>query len=383
MVSAGRLFSCAWSGYAERVGSYKCKGYAVTVDVFSHPWLSGHFGDDVIAAELSAQACLKRMIAVEAAYARALGDVGRMDPAQAETLAAAIDAAKISPADLHAGTVRDGLPVPAFVAALKEQVPADLRNHVHKGLTSQDVMDTALVMTCVPICALFAQRLTQLDGALGQLNATFGAAPLQGRTRMQAALPMTVADRIRPWRAPLEGHRDRLDRVARELCRLQLGGAVGDRAPFGDDATAIAGFMGRALGLNAPAASWHTTRASVVDFAGWLALVTGSLGKMGQDIALMAQQGLEEVAVSGGGGSSAMPHKQNPVTAELLVTLAQFNATQVSGMHLTMLHEQERSGIAWSLEWMVLPQMIMATGRSLAAANDLCGRITRLGSKAS
>ena len=86
-----------------------------------------------------------------------------------------------------------------------------------------------------------------------------------------------------------------------------------------------------------------------------------------------------EIGLAGGGGSSAMPHKANPVLAELLVTLARFNATQVAGIHHALVHEQERSGAAWMLEWMILPQMTMATGRALTAARSLCGQITQIG----
>lgn len=93
----------------------------------------------------------------------------------------------------------------------------------------------------------------------------------------------------------------------------------------------------------------------------------------------MAQQGIDEITLSGGGGSSAMPHKQNPFQAELLVTLARFNAVQLSGMHQALVHEQERSGIAWALEWMILPQMAQATGRGLVAAHDIAATVTRIG----
>jgi 3-carboxy-cis,cis-muconate cycloisomerase len=92
----------------------------------------------------------------------------------------------------------------------------------------------------------------------------------------------------------------------------------------------------------------------------------------------MAQQGIDEVTLTGGGGSSAMPHKQNPILAELLVTLARFNATQVAGMHHALVHEQERSGAAWALEWMILPQMAQATARSLSVASEICRKITSI-----
>jgi 3-carboxy-cis,cis-muconate cycloisomerase len=109
-----------------------------------------------------------------------------------------------------------------------------------------------------------------------------------------------------------------------------------------------------------------------------LSLITGSLGKIGQDIALLAQDG-EEIELAGGGGSSAMAHKQNPVAAETLVSLARFNATQLSGIHQALIHEQERSGGAWTLEWLILPQMVMSTAASLRLAQEVTGNIRQLG----
>ncbi|MDX8489945.1 lyase family protein, partial [Mesorhizobium humile] len=131
------------------------------------------------------------------------------------------------------------------------------------------------------------------------------------------------------------------------------------------------------LGLG-DAPQWHSQRDALADFAGWLSLVTGSLGKFGQDVALMAQAGTD-IELSGGGGSSAMPHKQNPVKAEALVALARFNASQLSGIYQTLVHEQERSGAAWTLEWLLLPQMVVATAAALRLAAELAGQIESLG----
>jgi 3-carboxy-cis,cis-muconate cycloisomerase len=110
-------------------------------------------------------------------------------------------------------------------------------------------------------------------------------------------------------------------------------------------------------------------------------LISGSLGKFGQDVALLAQAG-GEIEMSGGGTSSAMAHKQNPVAAETLVALARFNATQLSAIHHSLVHEQERSGAAWTLEWLVLPQMTMATAAALRLAGELAANIRRLGTAA-
>ena len=197
--------------------------------------------------------------------------------------------------------------------------------------------------------------------------------------RMQAAMPMRFAERLATWSQPVARHALRLYRLRPEIGVLSLGGAVGDRAALADDANAIAAEMAAGLGLYNPPKAQHAMRDHIADYANLLSLVTGSLGKMGQDICLMAQQGIEEISLQGGGGSSAMPHKHNPILAELLISNARFNATQLAGMHHALIHEHERSGAAWVLEWMILPQMAAVTARSLSAAQDLCARITRIG----
>jgi len=196
---------------------------------------------------------------------------------------------------------------------------------------------------------------------------------------MQAALPIRVSDRIATWSLPMERHLEHLRSLRSQVEALQFGGAVGNRSDLGGKGDAVAAAMAKRLGLANPPRAWHAMRETIADYAGWLSLVTGTIGKFGQDICLMAQQGIEEAALSGGGASSAMPHKQNPVLAELLVTYARFNATQVAGMHQALIHEQERSGAAWTLEWMILPLMVGTTGKALLVALELQDKIVRLG----
>lgn len=347
----------------------------MTTDVFAHPWLGGLFGDAEAAAIWSPERQLEHMLRIEAAFSRTLGHVGRVPPEMAERAALAIEGCTPDQAALRAGTACDGLPLPDLVRQLRRAAGEDAKA-IHSGMTSQDVLDTALTLTLRDFNALLAARLHDVSGALATLTARFGDTGIMGRTRMQAALPIRFEDRAAGWSGPLAAHADRFAALRPQVEVLQLGGPVGDRAAFGEQGAAVAAHMAAQLGLCNPAGAWHVARDRLAEYAGLLSLITGTLGKMGQDICLMAQQGVDEVQLSGGGGSSAMPHKQNPVLAELLITLARFNATQISAMHHALIHEQERSGAAWALEWMILPAMAQATARSLMVAREICDRLS-------
>ena len=345
--------------------------------VFHDPIWSGLFGDPEVAALWSAEAQLDRFRRVEAALSAAIAAVGLVPQDQGAKAAAHILTAPIDQDRLAQACARDGLPIPDFVAQLKEGA-AVLAGAIHTGSTSQDIMDTALSLTIRATNDVLLARLATVAAGLADLDRRFGAIPMMGRTRMQAALPITVGDRIKIWRDPLLAQTDALTALRPQVERLQMGGAVGTRHAYGVQGSAIAETMARDLGLtNGPI--WHNDRSSFVIYANQLAVLSGLLGKIGQDITLMAQQGIDEIALSGGGGSSAMPHKSNPILAELLVTLGRYNASQVSAMHHSLIHEQERSGAAWALEWMVLPDMAMTTARALQVMADLCGRVTRMG----
>lgn len=348
---------------------------------FDHPWHGGLFGDAEASAIWAPARQMTHMLAFEAAFSRALGEVGIIPKEVAEQVASQITAHAPDWDDLRAGMAQDGLIVPRLVAQLRAQIPLHPPNPkaIHSGATSQDLLDSALALTLQEFNALLETRLQALDSALDDLAARFGEAPLMGRTRMQAALPIKVRDRLRAWQTPLQNAQRNLRRMRPEIERLQLGGPVGTRASLAPHGDAIAADMAARLNLRDPGNAWHTTRDHIVEYGGLLSLISGALGKMGQDICLMAQQGLDEIALTNGGSSSAMAHKNNPILAELLVSLAAFNATQISGLHTALRHEQERSGAAWALEWMILPQMALSTARGLSAAQQICAEVTRIG----
>ncbi|MDA8870198.1 3-carboxy-cis,cis-muconate cycloisomerase [Rhizobiaceae bacterium] len=338
------------------------------------------FGDAEIRTEFGVDAFVSRMTAFETAWTTALRQCGLVGEADAEMALAAIDT--FTRMDFSSGSDRDGLPVPELVAALREGLPDGAARAIHTGSTSQDVLDTAMVLTCLRVLDISTGRLARILAGLERLGDRFGDEPLMARTRMQAALPATVGLRVGAWRRPLAQHLARAETLKATLGVVQIGGPIGTREVPADHAEACVESVADALGLGTGPV-WHSDRSRMVEFGHWLTLVTGSLGKIGQDLALMAQQGVDEIALSGGGGSSAMAHKQNPIAAEAMVTLSRFVAGQQGVLAQALVHEQERSGTAWALEWLTLPAMAEATGASLRHAGALLASVERMGTPVS
>lgn len=346
---------------------------------FDHPWLADLVGDDEIAPQFSVTAEIEEFSWFEEALARAEAVEAVISAAAMEAIAAACQTFSPDLAAVRAAAARDGVAVPELVRQLRGAIGEPYGKHVHYGATSQDVVDTSLVRRLAPVLALFDGRLTALIGTLHSLDSRFGAQRLMGLTRMQDALPITVADRLAAWRLPLERHLQRLGELQPRVIVLQFGGAVGTLDKLGDKGPAVARRLGAALDLPVPPRAWHTQRDGLAELAGWLALVSGSLGKLGADVALLAQNPGGDIVLAGGGTSSAMPHKHNPVAAEVLVALGRYNATLLPAMHQALLAEGERSGAAWTLEWLALPQMVTTTGAALRTAARLLESVTSLG----
>ncbi|MGO4198684.1 3-carboxy-cis,cis-muconate cycloisomerase [Rhizobium sp. YAF28] len=346
----------------------------MTSSPFDHPFLSGLLGDSEIASYFSAAADIRAMLSFEAALARAEATHGVIPAEAARAVGQTCAGFTPDTESLKAATARDGVVIPDLVRQLREAAGEEVAKHVHFGATSQDVIDTSLMLRLKSVSFLFGARLHSVVTGLAALERQLGDNRLMGHTRMQAAIPITAADRIAAWRLPLETYRDRL---TEQTFPVQFGGAAGTLEKLGPEASAVRASLALELGLT-DEPQWQSRRSRLADLANLYSLISGSLGKFGQDVALLAEAG-GEIELAGGGTSSAMAHKQNPVAAETLVALARFNATQLSAIHHSLVHEQERSGAAWTLEWLVLPQMVMATAASLRLATELVGNIKRLG----
>ncbi len=348
----------------------------MTASVFSHSFLGGLLGDEELDSYFTAAAELEAILAFEVALADAEAAEELIAPAAAAAIRAGTHEFSPDLAALAVGTARDGVVVPALLQQLRAGLDPVAAAGLHKGATSQDAIDAAMATRMQDVSLVLDRRLEALIGGFAQWGIEAGDREVMAHTRMQAARPTPFSRKLASWADPLVRCRLRREEIAPRAFALRLGGAVGDRADFGNKGEAIVQRVADALGLWPAAASLHSERDGIAEFGHWLSLITGALGKFGQDAVLALQSEVGELTLSGGGGSSAMPHKQNPVGAEVLVTLAHFNATLVSGLHHALVHENERSGAAWTLEWMLLPQMALAAGAATRTAEDLLGRLS-------
>lgn len=324
--------------------------------LLSDPDLVAQFDDD-------AQICA--MLEFEAALALAEGRVGVIPQDAAERIGEVAMNLALDPTSLAEGTARDGIPVPALVAELRKAVGGDAAQYVHWGATTQDVMDTGLVLRLCGVLDVLDHRLADLGGKLAELADAERSTVILARTRGQQATPTSFGLKAAGWLAPLDRHRVRLAELRPRLEVLSFGGAAGNLSALGEQGTAVEAELAKELELALPPLPWHSQRDNLIELGSWLGLVSGSLGKMAGDILLLCQNEVGELREGAGGGSSTLPQKQNPVRSEAVLALTRHVAGLTGQMQLTAFHAQERDGVAWQMEWLVLPQMLVATGAAL------------------
>ncbi|MCP5155926.1 MAG: 3-carboxy-cis,cis-muconate cycloisomerase [Ectothiorhodospiraceae bacterium] len=335
--------------------------------LLSDPECAALFGDE---AEVRA------MLDVEIALARVQAALGIVPEDAAAQIEAILSTSTLDPRALAAGTASAGVPAPVLVSEARKVVGGDAARHLHWGATSQDIADTALVLRLRDLLDLLDARLAALCDRLAEVAHTERATVMVARTRSQQATPTTFGLKVAGWLAPLHRHRVRLDELRPRLLLVQLGGASGNLAALGDRGVEVMEALATDLELGAPPMPWHTQRDSLVELAGWLGALTGILGKMGQDLVLLAQSEVGEVRPGAGGGSSTMPQKANPIAPEMLVALARASTHLVGAAHDAMLQEHERGGPGWTLEWMALPQLAVNAGAALRHATDIASEMT-------
>lgn len=317
-------------------------------------------------------AWLQALLDVEAALAHALADTGRLDRERAERIAAACAADRYDPAALGRAAADGGNPVIPLVAELTAQVRArdpEAARHVHRGATSQDVMDSAAMLLARRAGGALLADLRGLADELRDLGRTHRATPLPGRTLLQQALPTTFGAVAAGWANGLREAADQLDRVLTHRLAAQLGGAVGTLASLGHDGPAVTAALAARLGLADPVLPWHTERGRVAELAGALGRVCGAAGTAAQDVVLLAQTEVGELVEDGGpgvGGSSTLPHKRNPVAAVSALACARQAPGLVATLLAAQIQEHQRAAGSWHAEWLPLTDLLRRTGGAVA-----------------
>ncbi|MCF5701932.1 3-carboxy-cis,cis-muconate cycloisomerase [Pseudomonas syringae] len=323
------------------------------------------------------QGRVQAMLDFEAALARAEARVGLIPSSAVAPIAAACNAGLYDFAALGEAIATAGNSAIPLVKALGKQIAAtdaQAERYVHLGATSQDVMDSGLVLQLRRALELIESDLAQLADSLAVQAQRHAATPLAGRTWLQHATPVTLGMKIAGWLGAVTRSRQRLRELKPRLLVLQFGGASGTLAALGEQALPIAEALAEELQLTLPEQPWHTQRDRVVEFGAVLGLIAGSLGKFGRDISLLMQTEAAEVfepSAPGKGGSSTMPHKRNPVGAAVLIGAATRVPGLVSTLFSAMPQEHERSLGLWHAEWETLPEICCLVSGSLQQARLL------------
>ena len=334
-----------------------------------HSMYSAYLSDPELAQVCSEERLIAHMLDFERKLAVGQGRLGVNPAESAATIDRVLAELTIAPAALAEGTERNGVPTIPLLAVAKKALPESAQPHLHWGATSQDVLDTAQVLLIREAVAVLEGRMQTLSDNLDALQTRYGTLPMTGRTRTQRALPIQFGEKIAAWQQPLRRHQERLAQLKPRLLVVQLGGPVGNRDAYKNQGEAVARALADELGL-AYAPAWHTQRDGFAEWTNWLALLTGTLGKLGQDVLLMGQTEIGEVVENrdGGGKSSSMAHKNNPVLSEALVALARQNAQYAALQLQSLVHGNERDATAWLLEWENLPRMVLIAGAALRHA---------------
>ncbi|MFI8090129.1 3-carboxy-cis,cis-muconate cycloisomerase [Streptomyces sp. NPDC086080] len=326
------------------------------------------------AAETGDTAYLRALLDAEAALTRAQAALGLSPAESAAAVTRAADPDRFDLASLAAQARDGGNPVIPLVAELTRAVGAEHGPAVHRGATSQDIMDTAAMLVAHRALGPVLADLDRVQRALARLSAEHRDTVLPGRTLTQHAVPTTFGLKAAGWRSLVLDARDRVTSV-RGTLPAQLGGAAGTLAAFAaygaEDPAALPAVYARELGLCEPLLPWHTLRTPVADLAGCLALTAGALGRLAADVLTLSRTEIAEVSEGGGGGSSAMPHKANPVRSTLIAAAARRAPQLAATLYGSLVAEDERPAGAWHAEWEPLRDLLRLVGGAARDAAEL------------
>ncbi|MGW2717108.1 3-carboxy-cis,cis-muconate cycloisomerase [Streptomyces sp. NPDC001492] len=320
------------------------------------------------------RAFLQALLDAEAALTRAQSALGLAPSEAAAAVTEAAVAARFDVRSLAERARAGGNPVIPLVADLTKAVGEEYGPYVHRGATSQDIMDTATMLVATRTLDLVLADLGRTERALARLAADHRDTAMPGRTLTQHAVPTAFGLKAAGWRSLTLDARDRIKAV-RDSLPVQLGGAAGTLAAFtvygARDTQALTAAYAHELGLREPLLPWHTLRTPIADLAGCLAFAAGALGKVAADVLTLGRTEVAEVAEGSGGGSSAMPHKANPVRSTLIAAAARRAPQLAATLYGSLAAEDERPAGAWHAEWEPLRELLRLVGGAARDAAEL------------
>jgi len=328
------------------------------------------FGTAAMREVFSDHALLSRYIEVEIALAKAEARCGVIPQAAADAIAARTDVAALDFDALRQETDIVGYPILPLVHQIAQQC-GEAGRYVHWGATTQDIMDSALVLQLRAGLAIIDRDIAALRDILAGLSRRHRDTPMAGRTHLQQALPVTFGYKTAIWLSMFDRHAERLAQLKPRVLVGQFAGAAGTLASLGDKGFAVQQALCEELGLGVPVATWHVARDALAETVNFLALVTGSLGKIALDIMIMASTEfgeLYEPFVKGRGASSTMPQKRNPISSELMLAASKAVRQHAGLMLDAMVQDFERATGPWHAEWIAIPESFVLTAGALHQA---------------
>ena len=333
------------------------------------------FGTPSMRAIFSDHALIERYVEVEVALARAEARCGVIPADAADEIAHKSNAAAFDFDLLRQETENVGYPILPVVHQMAKQC-GEAGRYVHWGATTQDIMDTAVVLQMRAALDLVEADIAEMRRILGDLAKRYRDTPMAGRTHLQQALPITFGYKAAIWRAMFDRHAERLIQLRPRVLVVEFAGAAGTLASLGDRGLDVQKALADELGLAVPASTWHVARDGFAEAVNLLGLVTGSLGKIAYDVMLMMQNEVGEAYepfVTGRGASSTMPQKRNPISSELMLAAGKAVRQHAGLMLDAMVQDFERATGPWHAEWIAIPESFVLTAGALHQAKFMLG----------
>ncbi|MEZ5009773.1 MAG: lyase family protein [Chitinophagales bacterium] len=325
-----------------------------------------YLSDNTLANIVSGESFIQKMLQFEMALAKCQAELDIIPKTAAQEIITVVSSIQIQPESLAESTRNNGIPTIELLNQIKAKLSASSASYLHYGATSQDVIDTAYVLMIKESIEVLEARLKVAIQAFGKQLQANKDIVIVGRTRTQQAVPLTLGIKIANWINPLIHQYHHLEHIKTNVLRVQLGGAVGSLSTIKDQGQALNHLMAKELQLQV-SFPWHNDGSTIAEFTNWLTIISATIAKIAKDILTLSQTEIGEVIENknGGGKSSTMPHKNNPILSEAIVALGNQNIQLNAASQASMINMNERDAVAWMAEWLSIPHLIVSTGTIL------------------